>query len=305
MQIALPSRPLRLVEVLRVLWLMSRPSHLLLIIFVYFVGGAMALAQGAELDSAQLGFGILPLVLVSVSIHYANEYSDFETDSLTTRTPFSGGSGALPSSDLSPELAIVAARISLAIGVLLSVYGLMLNRIELVAVLLLFSGVVLGWMYSLPPLKLAWKGWGELDNALAGGMALPLFGFTVAAGRLNIAVVAACLPFVALVFLNLLATTWPDREADATVGKNTLAVLWPVDRLRELYWGVAVGFLLVIPLLIGWSIPAVVAWTSFLVAPLVIISGIVYTRRQSPLAAVAAMVSMAFVQFMAWLSMLA
>jgi 1,4-dihydroxy-2-naphthoate octaprenyltransferase len=284
---------------------MSRPTHLLLIVFVYLVGAAMALALGAELDLARLKFGILPLLLVAISIHYANEYSDVETDSLTTRTLFSGGSGALPDSDLSPEWAIAAARTSLAIGVLLSVYGLLTGQMALAAAFVLVVGAVLGWMYSLPPLALAWKGWGELDNALAGGMALPLYGFAVLAGWPTPAVVAACLPFVTLVYLNLLATTWPDRKADAAVGKNTLAVLWPVVRLRRLYRGVSVGFLLGIPLLIGWSVPPVVAWTSYLVVPLVVIGGTTYTRRRSPLAAVAAMVTMAFVQFMAWISTLA
>ncbi len=40
-------------------------------------------------------------------------------------------------------------------------------------------GTFLGWMYSLPPLALAWKGWRELDNAVMAGIALPLFGFAV------------------------------------------------------------------------------------------------------------------------------
>jgi 1,4-dihydroxy-2-naphthoate octaprenyltransferase len=199
---------------------MSRPTHLLLIVFVYLVGAAMALALGAELDLARLKFGILPLLLVAISIHYANEYSDVETDSLTTRTLFSGGSGALPDSDLSPEWAIAAARTSLAIGVLLSVYGLLTGQMALAAAFVLVVGAVLGWMYSLPPLALAWKGWGELDNALAGGMALPLYGFAVLAGWPTPAVVAACLPFVTLVYLNLLATTWPDRKADGRSWKK-------------------------------------------------------------------------------------
>lgn len=294
----------RLGELLRVLWLMARPPHLLLIVFVYLVGGVMALAQGFAPDLARWRYGLLPLLFVAGSIHYANEYADVETDRLTTRTRFSGGSGALPSSMLSPELAIAAARISLAIGLATAVYGLMLDRMAPAAAVLLICGAALGWMYSLPPLSLAWRGWGELDNALAGGLALPLYGYAVLGGWPSLAVVFACLPFVALVFLNLLATTWPDLRADAAVGKNTLAVLWPPGRLRKLYWVVAVGFLLVIPLLTGWSLPAVVAGTSYLVTPLVIVGGIVYTRRWSPLAAVAAMVTMAFVQLVAWASLL-
>lgn len=74
--------------------------------------------------------------------------------------------------------------------------------------------------------------------------------------------------------------------------------------MRKLYWSVALGFLLVIPLPTGWSLPPVVAGTSYLVTPLVIVGGMAYTRQRTPLAAVAAMVTMVFVQLMAWFSLL-
>lgn len=47
-----------------------------------------------------------------------------------------------------------------------------------------------------------------------------------------------------------------------------------------------------------------VAGTSYLVTPLVIVGGMAYTRQRTPLAAVAAMVTMVFVQLMAWFSLL-
>jgi len=291
-------------EAASVLWRMARPTHLLLIAFVYLLGATMAMALGAAFDAQLLVFGLLVLLLVSSSVHYANEYADYETDALTQRTLFSGGSGALPGSTLHRRVALRAAWVGLAAGSTLALFGWAAGALSTTALFLLALGTFLGWMYSLPPLALAWKGWGELDNAVIGGMALPLFGFAVLAGAIGFPVAAACAPFVALVFLNLLATTWPDREADAAVGKRMLATSWSPARLRRLYWAVAALFFLMFPLLVGWSIPPRVAWSSYLVAPLVILGGYLYTKSRSPLPSVAAMITMAVVQFGAWFSLL-
>lgn len=291
------------IEVVSVLWRMSRPTHLLLIAFVYALGATMAVAQGEAFDAELLLFGLLVLMLMSVSVHYANEYADYETDAITQRTLFSGGSGALPGSSLPRHLALRAAWVGLLTGSVLALIGWSLGSLNITALFVLAIGTFLGWMYSLPPLAMAWKGWGELDNAVAGGMALPLFGFAVLAGPIDFPVAAACAPFVALVFLNLLATTWPDRKADASVGKRMLATRWLPLRLRRVYWAVAALFFLMFPLLVGWSLPPRVAWSGYLVAPLVILGGLFYTRVRTPFPSVAAMVVMAIVQFVAWLSL--
>jgi len=72
-------------------------------------------------------------------------------------------------------------------------------------------------------LKLAWNGWGALDNALVGGILLPLYGYGVGTGAMDGWVAGACLPFTGLTLVNLLATTWANRTADATVGNFALA----------------------------------------------------------------------------------
>ncbi len=293
------------IETVSVLWRMARPTHLLLIAFVYLLGATMALAQGEALDSQLLLFGLLVLILVSMSVHYANEYADYETDARTRRTLFSGGSGALPNSSQPRSLALRAAWVVLLAGSVLALGGWAGGALNTTALIVLAIGTFLGWMYSLPPMALAWKGWGELDNAVAGGVALPLFGFAVLAGPIDFPVAAAWAPFVALVFLNLLATTWPDRKADSSVGKQMLATRWSPARLRRLYWAVAALFFLMFPILVGWSLPPRVAWSSYLAVPLVILGGLLYTRVRTPFPAVVAMLTLAIVQFVAWFSLVA
>lgn len=282
------------------LFAMARPMQLLAVTLVYGLGTLIALAQSATLNTHTLFIGYIALLLVSASIHYANEYADYETDRITKRTPFSGGSGALLRTGVPRYTALWAATIALLIGGSIGITGLVYGRFPPVTVVILLLGAVGGWMYSLPPLRLAWRGWGEIDNALLGGVLLPVYGFAVQSGQVSWQIVLICLPFGILVFINLLATTWADREADAQVGKYTLATRWPISHLRILY-NVAAGaaFMLLISLPSS-LLPPAVAWSGFIVVPVVIWGSFSYTRIHSPFPTVTAMVLYLLIQIGAW-----
>jgi 1,4-dihydroxy-2-naphthoate octaprenyltransferase len=212
---------------------------LLLVVGVYLLGVAISAAGEAMLDGRRVALGAVPLLALAASVHYANEYADHETDAITEPTPFSGGSGALPGTGVSRRFVGVLAAGSLAVG-LLAAAGLgFAGTLEQEALAVLVGATVAGWQYSLGPLRLAWRGWGEVTNAALGGLALPVYGAAVLGGSLA-RVALASLPFALLVLLNLFATQWPDREADAVVGKQTLAVRWSARRLRVTYTTVAV-----------------------------------------------------------------
>lgn len=279
---------------------MSRPSQLLAITLVYAFGCLLARANGIEYNSSFSAAGFLALIPVSISIHYANEFADYETDRLTVRTPFSGGSGALPESGLPRQIALTSAWITLALGSGVALIGWVLGRVPPISLVILALGALFGWMYSLRPLALAWNGWGELTNALLGVVVLPLYAFSVHTGWVDWKALLSFLPFGMLVFINLLATTWPDRQADAMVGKHTLATRWPVFRLRFTYVSVAGGAILFLLLLRNVVYPQLVVVSTLLVIPLLIWSTLAYTRQHSPFPTVAAMVFFLLVQLAAW-----
>jgi 1,4-dihydroxy-2-naphthoate octaprenyltransferase len=281
---------------------MARPPQVLLVAAVYVFGAIIAVATGIPHDTKTFMYGLLTIIPISMSIHYANEYADFETDALTVRTLFSGGSGALSDTGVPRRMALISAWVSLTIGAGIALGGIAKGHVSSVALLVLGFGAFFGWMYSLPPLSLAWQGLGELDNALLGGVLLPLYGYVTQSGRVDIGVIAACLPFAALAFVNLLATTWVDREADYIVGKLTLATRWKPQHLRRLYAIVSIGAFTLLLLFNGWLLPPIVVWTSFLVLPLVVWGALSYTRHRNPFPTVAAMVAMLIVQATAWWS---
>jgi 1,4-dihydroxy-2-naphthoate octaprenyltransferase len=283
---------------------MSRPAQLLAIILVYLFGSIVAWAHNASPNRIAFVYGLLVVLLVSASIHIANEYADYETDALSQRTLYSGGSGALQDLDLHPRVALISAWTALLLGVILALLGLLLGLLTPAALMVLFAGAFLGWMYSLRPLKLAWRGWGELDNAFLGGVALPFYAYLVQSAELDPWEILIFIPFCMLVFINLLATTWADRRADQAVGKFTLATRWKRTRLRLVYLAVATGAFVYLAAFNLLLYPQVVFIASFLVVPVVIWGFVTYTRQNSPFPTVAAMAVYLLIQIAAWGSVL-
>jgi 1,4-dihydroxy-2-naphthoate octaprenyltransferase len=75
---------------------MGRPNILPGGILAYSLGAAMGYGQHGVFDWGLFGLGLLITELTNLVAHYADEYGDVDTDSLTRRTVFSGGSGVLP-----------------------------------------------------------------------------------------------------------------------------------------------------------------------------------------------------------------
>ncbi|WP_435195843.1 prenyltransferase [Natronomonas sp. EA1] len=282
------------------LWKLARPAQLLLILLVYALGVSIAAATGTPLDARVL-YGALALLPTAASVHYANEYADYETDRLTERTPFSGGSGALVETGLPRSLARNATLASAGVAALAAL--LAVSLLPPLALLLLVAIAVLGWGYSLPPLRFSRRGLGEVDNSLLGGLVLPVYGAAVVAGPLPL-VALSVVPFTCLVFCNLLATQWPDRAADEETGKHTLVVRWSESRIERLHGLAAmVGMATLAALDLQGVYPPIVTLASLPAFGLAAWA----VRRfpdDDPLPSVAAMVALAAGQTLAWASLI-
>jgi 1,4-dihydroxy-2-naphthoate octaprenyltransferase len=285
--------------VVRVLVDASRPEQLLLMAVVYATGVALAVARGAGVDPASASLSFLVYLPVAASVHYANEYADRGTDLLADRTRFSGGSGALARTGLDPRVALWAAGATLGVGAAASLPAFAAGHLSGAGLALLVAIAALGWSYSLPPLALAWNGLGEVDNALLGGVLLPSYG-VAASGALPPGAPLAFVPFGFVVFVNLLATTWPDRGPDAAVGKRTLATRVEPVTLRRLYLAGVAGAVGSLALAPATVLPPTVRLTVGASLLPLAWGYRAYTRRRSAFPTVAAMVATAVLQLVAW-----
>jgi len=175
---------------------------------------------------------IVPFILIQLFglfdqlyIVYANDYADIETDKINnTPTMFSGGSRVLVDNSLEPvdlkRASWLMVILSLSTGVLLT---LAYNRILIFPIMVF--GLLLLWGYSYPPIRLSYRGGGEILQTIGTGMVLPVLGYYAQAGSLTDFPWWIFLIVVPSSFACAVATSLPDEPSDRESDKKTLTVL--------------------------------------------------------------------------------
>ncbi|MCE5264146.1 MAG: prenyltransferase, partial [Deltaproteobacteria bacterium] len=166
------------------------------------------------------------------AVNIFNEYFDCRSglDYRTRRTPFSGGSGAIPSGLLTLNeglwLGITCFIFIIPIGVFFTlVKGWMLVPLLVLATLLIV-------LYTPVILKMGYPEW---SPGLGLGI-LPVLGaYFVHTGEYTLTALIASMPSFFLVHNLLLLNEFPDVEADITVGRRTLPIVWGKKRAAVVF----------------------------------------------------------------------
>jgi len=202
-------------------WLLViRAPFLPLALVLAFLGTCIAWYDGAF----NLGYALLAsfgLLLAHISVNVLNEYFDYQSgvDLATKRTPFSGGSGALPAGLISPKQALWLGLGSLLAIVPVGIYFTIVSGWLLLPLLLVAAACIV--LYTPLILKMGWPEWAP---GLGMG-ALPVLGvYFVQTGTYPISVIIACIPSGILVHNLLLLNEYPDVEADIKGGRKTLPI---------------------------------------------------------------------------------
>lgn len=202
----------------------ARPNFLVLTPVCVFLGIAVASAPVADPGQyVLLSIALAGAFLAHVSVNMLNEYEDFRNglDLVTVRTPFSGGSGALPKRPDRAHLTLQAGRAALAgtllAGAVLLYYrGPALLPLGLLGLLLVgtYSTHIVRW----PVASLVAPGLGFGPIMVMGT------AFVVVGAYTTSAFVAALVPFF-LVSNMLLLNQFPDVEADRSAGRSNLPIM--------------------------------------------------------------------------------
>jgi 1,4-dihydroxy-2-naphthoate polyprenyltransferase len=203
----------------------TRPPFLAVTLVGCLIGLASAHAGGASLDWTR---AVLTLVLALVAHAGGNVINDYHdalsgADSANTGRlyPFTGGSRFIQNGVLSARHTAVFGYALLASVVPAGLWLSWQAGPGLLAIGL--AGLVVGWAYSAPPLKLVSRGLGEL--AIVACWLLVVVGTDyVQRGHFAFLPVAAGLSYALLVANLLFINQFPDQEADARAGKRTLVV---------------------------------------------------------------------------------
>jgi 1,4-dihydroxy-2-naphthoate octaprenyltransferase len=232
---------------LKVWFLETRPQFLLLSVVLAFLGISIAWYDGYfHLGYALLTF--LGLLLCHISVNVLNDYFDYESgiDLETKRTPFSGGSGILPTARLKPRQVLWLGVGSLILAVPIGIYFVVTRGWDLLP--LLIVGALCAVLYTPLITRLGFPEW-----APGAGMGtLPILGaYFIQTTAYTIPAVIAAIPSGILVHNLLLLNEFPDVAADKKAGRRTMPILIGKTRTWMVYSALTIAVYLWI---IGWVI---------------------------------------------------
>lgn len=203
-------------------WLMViRGPFLLLPIALAFLGTSIAWGYDGVFHLGHALLAFFGLLLAHISANVLNEYFDYKSgvDLKTQRTPFSGGSGALPAGLLSAREALWLGWGSLIAIVPIGIYFTLIKGWQLLPLLIIAAICII--FYTPVILKHNWPEWAPG----IGLGTLPVLGaYFVQTGEYTLpAIIASIIPGI-LVHNLLLLNEFPDIDADATVNRKTLPI---------------------------------------------------------------------------------
>lgn len=217
----------------RVLLQSMRGPFLILTPVCILLGVGTVVASQTPVDWSLLALCLVGALLAHISVNSLNEYADFRSglDLATVRTPFSGGSGALPQHPEMARAVLLLGVLTLLGVVLVGLY--LLSRTGLAVLPVGLAGLLLvvfytGWVNRHPFLCLIAPG-------LGFGLLMVVGTQFVMQGQYSVvSLLAAIIPFL-LVNNLLLLNQYPDIEADRAAGRRHFPIAYGVAASNGVY----------------------------------------------------------------------
>jgi len=211
----------------------TRPAFLVLTPVCVFLGLSTAIASGTQINLSLFLLILTGAIAAHISVNTLNEYYDFKSglDLKTEKTPFSGGSGALPDNPGIAKLVLATGLLSLLVTSLTGIYLFVEHATQLLPLGL--TGIILiitytHWLNRTPLLCLVAPGLG-FGVLMVVGTHVVLTG-----GYSPLTWLASLVPFF-LVNNLLLLNQYPGMEADASAGRKTFPIVYGIAKSNIIY----------------------------------------------------------------------
>lgn len=200
----------------------TRPAFLILSPVCVFLGTSTAIASQGTIDATTLILVITAALCAHISVNTLNEYADFKSglDLFTVKTPFSGGSGALPREPAMANAVLYAGLATLSATAAIGIYfvnhhGMLLLPIGIIGLVIILTYTK--WINHWPLLCLIAPG-------LGFGILMVVGTSFVLTDHVSLSPwLAALVPFF-LVNNLLLLNQYPDTQADKSIGRNHIVI---------------------------------------------------------------------------------
>lgn len=209
-----------------------RLPFLILTPICIFYAASIVSYSGQAIEYTELILILIAAISAHISVNTFNEYLDFTSglDLKTKRTPFSGGSGALPANPGHASAVLISAIISLVMTVVIGVY-FVLQNIWLLPIGLL--GVILVVFYTRWINKSPWLC--LFSPGIAFGLIM-ILGSELALTN-NVTLMCAILSTIPFFLVNnlLLLNQYPDIKPDREIGRNHFPIAYGINNSNKIY----------------------------------------------------------------------
>lgn len=222
-----------------IIWLKAARLKLhILGVLPVLVGSLIAFDKTGIFHLGNLIFAELITLSVLIATAFANDYADIETDKNNKNfNMFSGGSRLIVEGFISPKEMLIATSIASFVSIGLSIVFLIFFGASPIIFLFNLIGLFVGIEYSLGPLRINYRGFGEFFVFLMYGIFCLLFGYISQAGiGFDNRIFSFSIPIGIAIFLIILITEIPDYESDKIFGKKTIPVIFTKEASFIIYF---------------------------------------------------------------------
>ncbi|WP_319371789.1 prenyltransferase [uncultured Ilyobacter sp.] len=219
-------------------------------------------------------------LFIQLYIVYANDYADYEIDKTNdTFNIFSGGSRVLVEKLISRREMkngiIVVIALNIILGIILTLWFGRVMSLPIIG-----TSFLLLWGYSYPPIRLSYRGGGEVLQTIGVAVVLPLFGYYVQGGTFQ------GFPWIFLLFFFpiqlgcAMSTSLPDYPSDRAGNKKTSTVIFGFENTKR--YIIVINFIsLFVFYFVAWSALESLKSYSVLAIPMVCNLFLVYLKDKS------------------------
>jgi len=239
----------------------------------FLLGGVIAWSQGFAINWAVLVISTVAVTAVMLMTFLVNEYYDYEGDLLNKEFhKLSGGSRVLPMGLIPRRYSLIAAYVCLLIA---GILGLVLQFVFKTGPFTIPLGIlalIIGFFYTAPPFKWAYRGWGEVAIWFSCGWLANMTGYYLQTGQFSMVTTLMSFPGATSVFLVILMNEIPDINADRRVGKKNLAVRLGKQKALILFAVLLVLSFVNILIIVPFGVPVMSAFLSVVLIPIIVLN---------------------------------
>ena len=245
----------------------SRPFFLLGAALVYALGVGVADYLGVTINWNIYLLGQAWVTALQLGGIYLYEYYNALSEANRSH-PNPGSKGRLERPPVTMLFAAAACLTAVASLSVLMIRSLQLSPETVLMMGLAAFGVV---VYSVPPLRLVFSGYGELIVAILVANLVPAFAFLLQVGELHRLLAMSTFPLTFLLLAFALVSELEDYAVDVRHDRRTLMVRMGWQRGMVLHNGLILGAYLLVGLALTFGMPMFIGMPAFLPLPVAIL----------------------------------